>query len=491
MGVGFARSAAALAVTALLSCAAAPGAAALPAGGAPRPPGVPPPVDISKLPTPESAASHIPFDNSVPGLRQLRGPQEGRTGCVAAGDLPELTVEPRPWGQGRLRFPELRKFATGKGQKVAVIDTGVAPHPRLAGRLLDGGDYLQGSSALRDCDGHGTLVAGIIAAADDPATGFTGIAPDAQILSIRQSSGILEVHYLDEKQNHEVDLPGAGNTTSLAMAVVHAVDLGATVINISEAACFPAEADQSNGPDLQAAVHDAVVKHNVVVVAAAGNADPKSHCNPPNLPGDVKTVASPAWFDDDVLTVGAIGEDGEPAAFTVAGPWVDVAAPGTEIVSLDPVPGSNRLTNFTVTEQGQGPIQGTSFATPYVAGLAALIRERYPKLTAQQVMARIEQTALQSPGRDGHQDTLGNGMIDPVAALTDVLPAEHGQEQPPAQSTPLEGLEPQPTKNPFPTRVALTGAGAGLLALAITGFIVYTAQRARRRQPHSPSKPHP
>ena len=504
--IGPARAAAVLATSALLAWAGTPGLAAAgagPAGAAQpaaepaaqpaaqpapqpvprRPRGVPPPVDPSRLPSPQAAAEHIPFDNSVPGLRQVRGPEVGtRRGCVAAGDLPELTVEPRPWGQGRLRFGELRKFATGKGQVVAVIDTGVTPHPRLAGRLRDGGDYLQGRSALSDCDGHGTLVAGIIAATDDPNTGFTGIAPDAQILSIRQSTGVMEVRYLDERLGREVDLPTAGNTTSLALAVVRAVDLGATVINISEAACFPAEVNQVNGPDLQAAVRYAADR-DVVVVAAAGNADQQSRCNPPNLPNQpIATVASPAWFDDDVLTVGAVGEDGEPAAFTLAGPWVDVAAPGTEVVSLDPVPGSNRLTNFTVTANGQqGPIQGTSFATPYVAGLAALIRERFPELTARQVMQRIERTALQAPGRDGHQDTLGSGMIDPLAALTDVLPAEHGADATAARSAPMPALAPQPRKDPLPTRVALAGTGAGLLALAVTGFVVYTVQRARRR----------
>jgi len=447
-----------------------------------RPPGVPPPVDGQSQPSALDAERNIPFDNSLPGKRQVRGPRVGTDrGCVAAGDLPE-PVEPSPWGQTRLRFDELRRFATGEGQVVAVIDTGVTPHPRLAGRLRDGGDYLQGTSALQDCDGHGTLVAGIIAAADDESTGFTGIAPGAQILSIRQSTGVLEVRYLDEAKGQQFEERSAGNTTSLALAVVRAVALGATVINISEAACFPAAPDQVNGSDLQAAVHFAV-ESNVVVVAAAGNADEASRCRPANDPGrQPVTVASPAWFDDDVLAVGAVGEDGEPAAFTLAGPWVDVAAPGTEVVSLDPVPGSGRLTNFMATAQGQGPIQGTSFATPYVAGLAALIRQRFPELTARQVMARIEQTALQSPGRDRHQDTLGSGMIDPVAALTDVLPQEHGSTPPPPQSGTLDNLVPQPRKDPVPTRVALAGAGAGLLALAVTGFAVYTVQHARTRR---------
>ena len=100
---------------------------------------------------------------------------------------------------------------------------------------------------------------------------------------------------------------------------------------------------------------------DVVVVAAAGNIG-SGGCTAdrPDL------VSLPGWYGDDVLTVGAVGPDDRPAAFTVPGPWVDVAAPGTGVRSL------------TVDGGTGAPLDGTSFAAPLVAGLAALIRERRP-----------------------------------------------------------------------------------------------------------------
>lgn len=482
------RASAILATATLLSLVAAAGAVPATAQQSDRPPGVPPPVDPGQVPS-AAAAARTPFLHSVPGLTQIDDPELGEVGCVATGTLPEAgnTVENQPWGQTRLRLDQLHRFATGAGQTVAVIDTGVTRHPRLGDRLTPGGDYLQGGDGLHDCDGHGTIVAGIIAASLDRtgATAFRGIAPDARILSIRQSSGLLQARFLDHQQGRETTRRGLGNTTSLALAVVQAVQQGATVINISEAACVRARANQVDGSDLQAAVHFAV-ESNVVVVAAAGNLG-QGDCVDANTETAVHTIASPAWFDDDVLAVAAIAESGEPAEFTMAGPWVDVAAPGTDVVSLDPAVNSDRLTNFTVDAQGKANrIQGTSFATPYVAGLAALIRERFPQLTARQVMERIEHTAQQSAGTGGHNNLLGHGMIDPVAALTDVLPQEKGISPVPVGPATLENLTPQPVRDPWPTRVALLGSGGGLLALAVTGFVVYTAGRLRRR-PEAPT----
>jgi membrane-anchored mycosin MYCP len=434
-----------------------------------RPPGVPPPVNPAVLPS----VSTPPYIVNNRATRQT-GPVEKQAACQ---QQPVGTVEAEPAGQQRLRIRQAQQFALGRGQRVAVIDSGVQPHPRLAGRLIDGGDYIEDRSGLFDCDGHGTAVAGLIAAAPDPATGFVGVAPAAEILAIRQASTFYSVPLRQLNTGAEVRSP-AGDTMSMAMAVMRAVQLGATVINISEAACFPAGRDQVNAPELQAAVHYAV-EHNVVVVVAAANTGITGTTCQQNSPGAVTTISSPGWFDDDVLTVAATDDNGDAADFSIRGPWVDVAAPGTGAVSL--AAAGSGLTTQLIDVHGEArPLDGTSFATPYVAGLAALVRERFKNLTARQVMHRIEQTAQHTAGPGGRSEELGYGMVDPVAALTAVLPEEQGSGPAPVQPTKLSDLQPPPPDNPLPRTIALTGSAAALGLLALTLVVVQTVKRHRR-----------
>ncbi len=438
-----------------------------------RPPGVPPPVDPAALPTPASVST-MPYLVNNTATRQT-GPVEQQAACQQQVTDSAQDLEAEPAAQRRLHIRQAHKFATGRDQRVAVIDSGVQPHPRLLGRLIDGGDYIENRSGLFDCDGHGTVVAGLIAAAPDPATRFVGVAPAAQILAIRQASTFYSVplHQVDNGQ--ESHSPGAGDTVSMAQAVMRAVQLNATVINISEAACFPAKPDQVNAPDLQAAVHYAV-EHNVVVVVAAANT---SDTCKQNSPGVVTTISSPGWFDDDVLTVAATDENGAPADFSIRGPWVDVAAPGTDAVSL--AAGRPGLTGELVDAHGVArPLDGTSFATPYVAGLAALVRDRFKNLTARQVMHRIERTAQHTTGPGGRSEELGYGMIDPVAALTAVLPEEQGAQAQPVLPTKLDDPSPPPPDNTLSRTVALTGSAAALGLLGLTLLVVQTVTRQRQ-----------
>ncbi len=133
-----------------------------------------------------------------------------------------------------LDLPGVWELSRGSGQTVAVIDTGVSRHRRLP-HLVPGGDYVSAGDGTDDCDGHGTIVAGIIGAAPDPHDGsaFSGIAPDATIISVRQSSNKF-------RAADDVSGSGFGDVDTLAMAVRTAADMGATVINVSSVACLPA-----------------------------------------------------------------------------------------------------------------------------------------------------------------------------------------------------------------------------------------------------------
>lgn len=372
-------------------------------------------------------------------------------------------------------LPTVWRLARGAGQTVAVIDTGVAPHVMLP-RLLAGGDYVSSGDGTADCDGHGTIVAGIIAASADSAAGsFTGIAPAATLLAIRQSSNKF-------RPVGAASGSGYGDVETLAMAIRTAADLGASVINVSSVACVAVDA----APDdraLGAALRYAVDVKNTVVVAAAGNVGARGQCPQQNstLPGtpdwsDVRSVVSPAWYDDYVVTVGSVGPTGAPSPFTLAGPWVDVAAPGEGVVSLDPG-GEGLVDALATTGADVAPIAGTSYAAPVVSGLAALIRSRWPQLTARQVVRRIEQTA-QHPAA-GWDPLVGHGVVDPLAAISaGTAPAapEALAEQLPATI----GKEPQIRSG----RTAF--AGAALCVAVMTGIALSTARRSARRLPSAP-----
>ena len=412
-------------------------------------------------------------------------PTEPKAICgVPTGVLPATDFTKRPSAEAMLEYRSAWRFSRGAGQKVAVIDTGVNRHPRLP--LLEaGGDYVSTSDGLQDCDAHGTLVAGIIAATPSVDDSFAGVAPEAAILSIRQNSGAFgpvgSVSGPEDDPN--AVSTGFGDTRTLALAIVRAVDLGATVINLSEVACAPVAAgldDVSLGHAVRYAF-----ERNVVVVAAAGNFNPQSMCNAQNTIADpnqpletawetVGTIASPAWFADYVLTVGAVTTSAAPADFSLHGPWVAVAAPGERITSVDANgPG---LVNAQLGRDGLAPLNGTSFATPYVSGVVALIRSRYPQLGAEAVMDLVKRTA-RTPG-DGPNLATGHGIVDPVAALTHHLtPADAGS--PNMGGTPISG-PPQPDPGNVRARAIVLGVAACSVAL-MAAAVGLAAVRRRSR----------
>lgn len=385
-----------------------------------------------------------------------------------------------PWAQRVLNFDRAHaQGLTGGGIKVAVIDTGVNTHDRLDDGLVPGGSVIPKGGATTDCDGHGTIVAGIISAQPSEKDGFVGIAPDTAILSIRQSSSV----FAEEESGKT-----AGNTKSMAQAVASAVEQGAGVINISQSSCQTIARASDFGDEGNQQLHNAVkyaYDNGVVVVAAAGN---KGGSCKQNSPGDPQTAVLPAWFDKYVLTVASVNRKGAPSEFTVPGPWVDVAAPGEGLISLDPGAGADGLANRVVHgRNGQPePIQGTSFAAPYVSGLAALIQQKYSDLSAEGVMRRITTTAQQHSGNHDGNDIIGYGLINPMAALNDVVPAEHNAAAPPVEPRKLESHV-FPHRNWAAVAVALGGAIGGLGTVLFTAFLTNAVRKVKARQAEAPA----
>lgn len=420
----------------------------------------PPPVN------PGEDASHAPLHSVGADFQQKQG-------CIQPSSS-GTTITQEPWTQQVLGIDQLHAEGwTGAGEKVAVIDTGINSHPLLPSVDGGGGSSVPGSGANTDCDGHGTIVAGLIAARRDPESGFSGIAPGVSLMSIRQSSSLWQSQ---SQQGRTI-----GDTATLAQAINYAVDHGANVINISQASCQVLSQAQSDGvfnQELQTAVFNAY-HNNVVVVAAAGNTG-EGGCQQ-NAPGNPTTAVLPAWYSQYVLSVASVGQQGGPSAFSIAGPWVGVAAPGENITSLDPGVGGSGLANQIPqgTSGQNGPIQGTSFAAPYVAGLAALILQKFAQegtpLSAQQVIDRIKETAQHPGGNNGHNDIVGFGLINPDAALNDVLPP---QTPPPAGvHLPANAI---PHRNIPALLVALGGTGVGVAAVIFTAFLTSAVRYVRR-----------
>jgi membrane-anchored mycosin MYCP len=351
-------------------------------------------------------------------------PTEQRVLCSAPTTLPDSTFHDPPWSNTYIGVGDAHKFATGAGVTVAVIDTGVNASPRVP--TEPGGDFVdQAGNGLSDCDGHGTLTASIIAGRPAPTDGFIGVAPDARLVSLRQTSEAFEPVGMQPNPNDPNATPAAGSIRSLARAVVHAANLGAGVINISEAACYKVSRPIDE-ISLGAAINYAVNVKGAVVVVAAGNVGGDCAQNPlpdASTPADlrgwnkVQTVVTPAWYAPLVLTVGGIGQSGVPSTFSMHGPWVGVAAPAENIIALgdhgEPV-------NALQGKEGPVPIAGTSFAAAYVSGLAALLRQRFPDLTPVQIINRITATARHPGG--GVDDLVGAGVMNAVAALTWDIP---------------------------------------------------------------------
>ncbi|MBV8348349.1 MAG: S8 family serine peptidase, partial [Mycolicibacterium sp.] len=313
------------------------------------------------------------------------------------------------------------------------------------------------------------------------------VAPDADLISIRQSANAF---------TPENPAPGdteadrrAGTVATLARAIVHAANMGARVINMSVVACIPVlkPVDQTT---LGAAVRYAAVDKDAVLVAAAGNlsggAGQENSCtqNPdvdatntkdPRDWSGVVTISTPSWFSDYVLSVSATDGAGQPAVdqngreISLGGPWVGVGAPGVFVAGFN----GPALVNAALDSQSNElkSISGTSFSAAYISGLAALVRAKYPNLSAAQVIRRIEYTA-HSPAHV-IDNRVGYGVVDPVAALNYDVPV--GATLPDRENVSRALALPPPA--PAPDRRPMWTAVIGSLALIAAAALLFGVRR--------------
>ncbi|WP_026927992.1 S8 family serine peptidase [Granulicoccus phenolivorans] len=348
------------------------------------------------------------------------------------------------WQVSRLHPERAWPIATGKGVRIAVIDTGIdtVENPALTrnnrpliteSHNFAGYDKVkgQGTRVSTDCQ-HGTQVASLIVGhTDDRATNFSGIAPDATVISLRAL------------QQTKAEQPEPLEPT--VKAIQKAIELRVNVINISQ--------QGSDTPEYRQAIRSAI-NAGIVVVAAAGNLGGQNV--PPPFP-----AAYPGVIAVGMSTVNDVAE---PRSQYHRDLQVSVAAPGEQVLLANPSEQHN---------QSWQADTGTSYAAPIVSAVVALILEKYPDLTPAQVRQRLESSA--DPPRAAVPDRqLGYGIVNPYAALTVIS----GNSTPGPSPVPT-GSAPHPMaaqRDSLGPRLGALGIGVvaiGLTAVAIAVSMAY------------------
>ncbi|GAO06742.1 putative M8 family peptidase [Streptomyces lydicamycinicus] len=364
------------------------------------------------------------------------------TAPVASADQ----IRHEQWPLRSFGADDIWKVSTGKGVTVAVIDDPVdGSHPDLKGNVLPGKSFLDGGTADRP-DGkheHGTAMASLIAGhghGPGGSEGVKGLAPDAKILPVGIDLGDQEESYAEPLR--------------------YAVDHGAKVVNMS----FEDYADTS--PAEKASVEYAR-KHDVLVVAASGNTGSSIPRLPSAVPG--------------VLAVGAVDIDLKVWKFSSYGPHIKLLAPGLHIRSAG-VETPYRLAN------------GTSDSTAYVSAAAALLRSKFPDLTAGQIANRLVKTAGlpdEMKGKKLPDPHYGYGFIRPSKALTAKIPAgsKNGPLPPVSDGSPKAPGKGEAVKSDgdegmsTSVIIGIAGGVVGLLVVVLIVVLVVKKKSGRNGPP--------
>lgn len=346
------------------------------------------PLSVSVLEVPEASSEAIMQSLLRTGLFDY----VERDYYAHTADVPNDPSYVSQWHLPKIQGPQAWNVTTGTSSVVvAVIDSGVyANHPDLEAKLIPGWNFVNGSSDTSDILGHGTAVAGTVAASSNNGIG---------IAAVNWASRVMPLVVVDN-----TDFAAYSN---IAAAIQYAADHGVRIINISIGGT-------SASATLQSAVDYAWSKGAVVFASAMNNSN-----SDPNYPAAC----------NHVVAVGATDSTDKLATFSNYGSWVTLSAPGTNILT-------------TMNGGGYGYWNGTSFSSPIVAGVAALMLAANPALTSAQVVSILEQTA-DDLGDPGYDATFGWGRVNayravmaarpapaPVAAPVPPSPPEHNRPEP-------------------------------------------------------------
>jgi thermitase len=306
------------------------------------------------------------------------------------------------WGLSKVKATQAWDLAKGLDSiKIAILDTGIDKDHEDLSSKVDQWVNFSSSRSDDDLNGHGSIVAGVAAAATNNGLGIAGLGFNTKLLSVK---------VLGDN--------GSGYYSSIVNGIKWAADNGAKVINLS-----------LGGPSQSSALAEAINyawQKGVVLTCAVGNAGNTS-----------KTY--PAYYTN-CLAVAASDENDQRASFSSYGTWVDVVAPGNNIFST-----FTNHQNKISKNKSYGYASGTSFSTPFVSGLAALIFGADPTLGANQVRSLIEDNADKITGTGTYW---AKGRINAYQSISSVP----GMALP----TPVATEEPTPTPTPTPTPVPTT-----------------------------------
>jgi thermitase len=385
------------------------------------------------LPLVHAATVEVPSTRLGPALERLHADPvvvdaerdpidhgEAVSGCAPSATcvVPDDPLFASQWGLSAIDASQAWALTQGRpGVTVAIVDTGIdVGHPDLAAKIVGSATLTGNAGNVNDRAGHGTHVAGIVAAIPDNGAGIAGDGYDAKLLNLKASS-----------DSTSATSPGF-SCEAIAQSIVYAVQHNATVINLSLGSPTPC--------DVMATAVAYAWSHNVLLVAAAGNANTSAPTYPAAFP--------------DVIAVAATDPNDQRASFSNHdAAWVDIAAPGVDILSTVPTYGN------PTGETSYGYMSGTSMAAPFVAGAAALIWPTVAPLTPDRtnaaVAARLCSTAdpIAGTGTDWSCGLLNlcqaaaggaSGNCTPPAAE----PVPPGEPSPSPPTTPAPPTSPQP-----------------------------------------------